>query len=381
LTLVLIPLEARIRRESPQQLAGFRAQLLGATVILGVVIAGIARLVMPVVLTSPAVGLPANTVGFALQALPFLCWFALPGVLVSLYSTWMMSNGSNANTLLEGVPALAICLAALVSGGIGSLVWGTVLGVGLQAVCVAWPRVVSGDVRAPAFRGDSPAWQWFTKGFATLLVGQAIFGVTTLVDQFFAAGLGEGAISSLSYAARLVSMVNAVVSIAVTRSTLPAFARVAVDDPRRLRRVALRWASLLLFVGVAVVVIGWPLAPWVVRMLFEHGTFNASDSNSVATLLRFGLLQLPFFFPSLVLVSLHSSRGGYRILALSGLLGLIVKVVSTWLLIKPFGLNALMMSAAITYLANALWLLAVALLRPERAVLYPGGSTEANTTQ
>jgi peptidoglycan biosynthesis protein MviN/MurJ (putative lipid II flippase) len=272
----------------------------------------------------------------------------------------MMSGGRNANTLLEGVPSLAILAAVLLTGGIDSLVWGTLVGVVIQLVCVAWPRIRSGDVRAPSFGLSSSAWGPFAHGFALVLAGQAILGVTTLIDQFFAAGLGEGAISSLGYAARVVGLLSSVVAITVTRATLPVFSRATATDVRRIRRVAFQWAALLGLAGAAAALIGLMLAPWIVKVLFERGTFTAHDTERVATLVRFGLLQLPFYFSGLVFVSLHSSRGGYRIILLSGVLGLSVKVAAIWLFVGTFGLPALMMSTALMYLANLLLLLSFA---------------------
>jgi putative peptidoglycan lipid II flippase len=360
LTVVLIPLEARLRRESPEQLRTFRRELLGATIVVGLLLAAVAEMVIPVLLRSHAVGLPPRTAGSALEIVPTLAWLALVGPLVALYSTWMMSGGRNANTLLEGVPSLAILAAVLLTGGIDSLVWGTLVGVVVQLVCVAWPRIRSGDVGAPAFGLSSSAWGPFARGFALVLVGQVIFGVTTLIDQFFAASLGEGAISSLGYAARVVGLLNGVVAITATRATLPVFSRATATDARRIRRVAFQWAALLGLAGAAAALIGLMSAPWIAKVLFERGTFTAHDTERVATLLRFGLLQLPFSFYSLVFVSLHSSRGAYRVLLLSGVLGLTVKVAAIWLLIGTFGVGALMMSTALMYLANMLLLLSFA---------------------
>jgi len=55
-----------------------------------------------------------------------------------------------------------------------------------------------------------------------------------------------------------------------------------------------------------------------VQLLYERGTFTAANTDIVARLLRLGLLQLPLYVSSLVLVSLHSSLGNYRLLLVSG---------------------------------------------------------------
>jgi peptidoglycan biosynthesis protein MviN/MurJ (putative lipid II flippase) len=362
LTVVLIPLDTRLRKQPPAQVHAFRTQLLGAAIALGLLLVLAGRIAIPFLLTSHSAGLPPRTAELATQIVPTLTWVALPGILIGLYSTWMMSRGGNANTLLEGLPSLVIFLAVLVSADLESLVWGTLLGFTLQLVCVAWPSVRSREVRAPAFGFSATPWRAFAGSFTLVLAGQAILSLTILIDQFFAARLGVGAISSLGYAGRLVGLINGVMAIAITRSTLPEFSRALSADPGKIRRLALHSATVLALVGAAAAIVGWLFAPQVVRTIFEHGTFGATDTEVVTTLFRFGLLQLPFYFAGLVFASLHSSRGGYRVLVLSGVLGLTVKVVSMWLLIGAFGLKAIMMATALMYLANMVLLVGASLL-------------------
>ncbi len=108
--------------------------------------------------------------------------------------------------------------------------------------------------------------------------------------------------------------------------------------------------------GVFTLAFGWVLAPWVVHLLFERGTFTAGDTLTVARLLRFGLLQLPFYFSTLVFVSLHSSQGRYRLLLMSGVLGLSAKAVAIYYLLDTFSVGALMLSGVVVYAANTLLL-------------------------
>ena len=225
LTVVLIPLEARLRRESPEPAQRLSWRGAWCDDPAGGAPGRRRGVVIPLVIASKAVALPQRTADLALQMVPTLAWLGFVGPLVALYSTWMMSGGRNTNTLLEGVPSLAILAAVLVSGSIDSLIVGTLVGVSLQLICVAWPGIGSGAVRIPVFRLSSPAWKSFTHGFALVVLGQVIIGATTLIDQFFAAGLGEGAIHSIGYAARLVGLLNGVVALTATRATLPVFSR------------------------------------------------------------------------------------------------------------------------------------------------------------
>lgn len=355
LAVTLIPAEARIRSESPAGLRQFRAELLGMTLLLGVALVLLARFSLPALLQGSFVGLPPRTAALAGTMAPKLAWLALPGVLVALYSTWMMSAGRHANTLLEGVPAVAILVAVLLSSGVEALVWGTLAGAAAQLALVALPTRLHGAQPPPAFGLASAHWLPFWRGFGIMMLGTAVSTFATLIDQLFAARLGEGAISSLGFAGRLIALAMGILATAVTRATLPVFSRSAAEGGP-VRGLALRWAAVTGLVGTAVAVLGWLLAPWAVHLLYERGTFTAANTEIVAHLLRLGLLQVPLYVTSLVLVSLHSSLGNYRLLLASGVLGITVKVLASYLLLPAFGAGALMLSAAAVYGVNTLLL-------------------------
>lgn len=360
LSVVLIPLAARLSQGPPEEWRRFRAELLGVTMVAGIGLAVTGLVFLPGFLSSTWVGLPAATASLAVRMVPVLAWLVPAGLLVGLYSTWVMTKGGHANTLLEGVPALGILVGVLLLGGIEPLVWGVLAGTMVQLSCLA--AVSEGRTpEAPALSLSAPAWAPFWQGFGVMLLGQAIMSFTGLIDQFFAARLGEGAISALGYAMRIIALVLGVVATALTRATLPVFSQARIEGVAGVRRLAFRWAGLMALAGCAALLLGWLLAPWAVRLLFQRGTFTAGDTTTVAQLLRLGLIQLPFYFASLVLVSLTSSLGRYRLLLASGVLGLSVKALASYLLLPYLGVGGLMLSHAVVYAANTLLLARLAL--------------------
>lgn len=356
LVVILIPLAARIRHEAPGELRRFRAELLGLTLVGGAILAPAGFIGLPRLLTSAWLKLPGRTVDLATQMVPVLAWLVPLGLLIALYSTWTMSARRHLNTLLEGAPAVGVLCAVLLVGGIEPLIWGTLAGTLVQlGLLVARSSDPVADVR-PIFSVSSPQWSLFWQGFGVVMLGQAIMSLTTVIDQFFAARLGQGAISSLGYAGRILALALSLVATAVTRSTLPVFSHSRATAVVDARHLAFRWAALLALAGIVILGTGWLLAPWAVRLLYQRGTFSGGDTEVVARLLRFGLLQVPFYLSSLVLVSLHSSYGRYRLLLASGVVGLSAKVVANFLLLPQFNVGALMLSNAAVYAANTVLL-------------------------
>lgn len=354
LAVLLIPLEARIRRERPETLGRFRAEMLAGALGVGALLSIAAAILLPGLLASPWVGLPTRTVSLALELVPLLSWFTIGGIVVGLYSTWIMSAGGHANTLLEGLPAVGILAAVLLGGGVEALAWGTLAGllVQLSASIAVQEEAVKG--RLPRFSLTSSYWTPFRRGFGVMMLGQVVISLTSIIDQFLAAGLDEGAISSLGYSARVLALVLTVFATAVTRATLPVFSSTAAEGGAGLRSLALRWAWVMGLAGIAVAAIGWAAAPTGVRLLFERGTFDAVDTASVSRILRFSLLQVPFYCASLVLVSLHSSQGRYGLLLAGAIVALVVKTTASIILLPTLGVAGLMLSYAAMYGANLL---------------------------
>lgn len=352
LTVILIPMAARIRHDSPAALVHFRGELLGFTLVLGVALAVLARVALPRLLATSWLGLPAQTVELATAMVSVMAWVVVPGLLAGLYSVWMMSAGGNANTLLEGLPALGVLVAVLITDGIEPLIWGTLAGTVAQFLFVLALMRAPGERHRPSFGLTSPHWPVFWQAFGVMILGQAVMSLTTLVDQFFAARLPEGAISTLGFAGRIIALILGVVAIAITRAMLPVFARTGAEANGDVRALALRWTGWLSIAGVVVAAMAWLLSPWAVRTLFERGTFTPDDTMRVASVLRFGLVQLPFYFGSLVLVSMHASLARYKLLLASGVLGLGAKVVSSFLLLPVYGVGGLMLAQAVVYASN-----------------------------
>jgi putative peptidoglycan lipid II flippase len=276
------------------------------------------------------------------------------GVVIGLFSAWMLAAGRHVNTLLESVPALTILVALLMfpDGGVKPLLWGTLAGFFLHLTTLAVPLVRQGEIAAPRFVRLAPQWTPFWQGFGIMLTGQVLMSFTGIIDQFFAARLGTGAIATLSYANRILTLILGMGAMAVSRATLPVFSRAQAQGAQQTNRVATHWVRFLFGLGVFTMIASWWLAEVGVQLLFERGAFTERNTVIVAEVLRIGLIQVPFYFAGLVFVSYLSSRGLYGWLLWSGIIGLCVKLIGNATLIPVFGVGGIAFSTAIMYAIN-----------------------------
>lgn len=358
LVAVLVPLAARLHASDQVGMPRFRAELLGLALTAGFVLALLAWAGIRTVLLLGRSGLPEDMARIAEAALPVLVLTLPLGVLIGLQSAWMLSAGQHVNTLFDAIPALFIggAILAFPGAGITPLVWGTVAGCCAHLLALLVPALRARVIEAPCFSWTSPQWRPFWQGFSVMLAGQALMSLTTVVDQFYAATLGTGANATLGYANRVLSLLLALAAVAVSRATLPVFSRCVADGGGRLHDVAAYWTRLMFAAGVLAMLACYALAPWAVGLLFERGQFGADDTRQVASALRFGLPQLPFYFSSMVLVSHALSQRRYHLIFWCGVLGCSAKIAGNMLLVPSLGVNGIALATTFVFAVNALFL-------------------------
>jgi peptidoglycan biosynthesis protein MviN/MurJ (putative lipid II flippase) len=296
----------------------------------------------------------AQTAAIAADMAPMLIMLVPLGLLNCLFSAWMLADGRHANTLMEGIPAfvIAITILAFSNGGIEPLVWGTVAGAVFHLAGFAVILGRRGEIGYPRFSFRSPAWPWFWQGFGVMLAGNALMNLIAIADLFFATHLGTGAIATLSYANRMLFLILALGGTAISRATLPVFSNTQGEDSAQVHRLATRWVHLMLGLGAVAMVVVWTVAPYAVKLLFERGAFTAKDTLAVSEVLRYGAVQMPFYFAALVLVSSLVSKGKHKLVAAGAAINLVVKIAANYLLVPVLGMNGIILATGIMYMVS-----------------------------
>lgn len=351
LTVVLVPLAAQLRQDGGGELPRFRAELLGLALLIGSALGLAAWLTLPSLMRSGWLGLSGGVLDEALRmsfGLPLL----IPlGALSGLLSAWLLAGGQHRNTLFEAIPALTLLVFLVLPHGWvpEPLLWGTVIGFALHMLALAAPSRQRGESLRPVFTRHSPAWQGFWSGIGIMAVGQILLSITNLIDQFFAVGLGVGALSTLSYANRILALLLGLGATAIGRATLTVFAEAQMKDKSSATRLALHWTVVMFVAGCAMSLIGWLASPWMVALLFQRGAFTAEDTSAVVAILQLFVLQLPFYFAGLVLVSALAAQRRHSLIAMTGVLSLVFKCVVVDFLVARYQLKGLVISTVAMY--------------------------------
>lgn len=228
--------------------------------------------------------------------------------LVSLAALVMgMLNAKN----VFGMPALSSCffnLGSMIGGaaigwwidpawGKNSLIGfaiGVVIGGLAQLVCQFPALAKTGYRFAADFRWNDSGVKKILQLMLPAVISASVTQINVVVNSMFAFGVGEGAVSWLGYAFRLMQLPIGVFGVAVATVTLPAMSRAALEGiTAEFRTTLSKGLRLVVFLVLPSTVGLVLLAEPIISVVFERGRFDAADRIATAGALRaygYGLL-------------------------------------------------------------------------------------------
>lgn len=296
---VVLPLSIRMR-ERWSQATVVRFQNLAAALFLIPVVIYMVILTLRGgwILALMAPRLPDETRLWVYRLIPIM---ALPGMALMVVTMGKSVLNANRRFGVAGAMPLVggvIILAALVMGAGPLGIWCLPLGFLVSAmvqllvtlgfaartgcVAVARPAAPPGELRRLWDLGGV-----FLLSQVALLCGMA-------ADRYFATGLEVGSVSALAYTASIVNMGTQVFSLSVTVVMFTRMAEmIAVGDMGRcgeyVRDNMLRQMRIVVPGSLALSL----AAPEIVRVLFQHGVFDAADAARTAGVMSIYVLALP----------------------------------------------------------------------------------------
>ncbi len=298
---VLVPAWLKVKdAKGPAAAAAFGGRVLGTISVLLIAIAAVAGLSMPLIMTTLAPGFAGTqtlhlAVNDARLMLPYLA-FAGPATV-----TMALLNANGRFALTAFAPLLFnIALLAVMSVLIflqrdayeaAHAIAATVGLAGLLQVLILISRG-STSASPPRVAIDSEMMEFFTKAIPGMISGAG--PQILLVGGAIVASASPSAVSWLYFANRLIELPLGIVGVAVGAVLIPELTRaVRADDGTAIAHAQSRSLELALALALPAMLGLIALSTPVVRLLFEHGAFGASDTDGTARALDWLALGLP----------------------------------------------------------------------------------------
>ncbi len=289
-------------------------------------------------------------------ALFFLSLFAvLSGTLYALRSfTWPAFAGATFNAAIVVVTVAAAPIIGIQAAALGWLVGA------LAQFALQLPGLQGARLRF-TLDWSHPGLRQIALLYAPVMVSLVVDTlVIRLISYRLANSVGEGSISYMNWATTLMQFPHGLVATAISIAILPTLSRQAaavvrgVPDAENAFRdtlgLGLRLAIVLILPAtVGLFVLGTPI----VDLLFQHGAFNAADTEITVLALRLYLLGLPFAALDLLLIYAFYAQQDTLTPALIGVLSLVVYLMIALSLMPTQGLFSLMIADSVKHLIHA----------------------------
>ena len=257
--------------------------------------------------------------------------FAAPAFASSFFNLSMITVGAGLGWWLD--PQFGE--RALIGLALGALVGG------LLQLAVQLP-----SLRGVGFR-FRPDFRWRDPGVAKVLglMGPAVVAasavqVNVLVNSVFASMLGDGPVSWLQYAFRLMQLPLGVFGMAIATVTLPLISRSAQrNDIPEFRGTLARGIRLALLMTIPSALGLIFLAEPIISVIFERGRFDAADTIETAGALRYYALGLVAYSALKVITPAFYALDRRFMPMLVGFLAIGTNLVLNWIFIFKLGLG------------------------------------------
>jgi len=313
----------------------------------------VAAVVMGILNTRHMFGVPAAAaaffnVGSVIGGLACAAWFA-PGFL-----------GSVVTELRGGPPAAD--LPGFAERAILGMALGTLVG-GVLQLAVQMPTLWRVGYRwRPVLAWRDPALRQVLRLMAPATIGAAAVQVNVFVNNNFASYLGDGAVSWLNVAFRLMQLPIGLFGVAIGTVTLPTVSRHAARGDTNAMRTALAdalemVALLCIPAAAGLAVFGVPI----IGLLYEHGRFGADDTLASAHALSAYALGLAGYAGIKVVAPAFYALDDARTPMRVALLSMATNLALNWTFVRVLGFGhvGLALSTSAVALANFLILLVV----------------------
>lgn len=189
------------------------------------------------------------------------------------------------------------------------------------------------------------------------LVGIGVLQISTIINLYFASGLGEGVLSQIYWADRLLEFPLSLISVSIGAALLPTLSvSVANKDRGEFKLQSTHSLLMNLFLSVPCAAGLYVLAEPIIEVLFMRGLFTQADVVATAVILKIYALALVFISLNRVLAPLFFAHKDTWTPMLAGIIGLVFHAISSFLLVDRFGVRGLMYSVCLMNFVTLIYL-------------------------
>jgi len=227
--------------------------------------------------TPGKVELTASMIRIMFPYILFVSLVSLAGGVLNVYRRFAIPAFTPVLLNLSIIGA-ALFLAPYCDPPIKALAWGVFIGGAAQLALQLRPLARIGMLGRPRFDWRDPGVRRVLAAMGPAVLGVSAAQISALINTQLAAALGDGRISWITYADRLMEFPTALLGVALGTVLLPSLAKSHADGNPAQYTSLLDWGLRLAFMlALPAAVALWVLAIPLVSTMYQYGRFTAND--------------------------------------------------------------------------------------------------------
>jgi putative peptidoglycan lipid II flippase len=305
--------------------------------------------------------------------LPFLVFISLAAVVMGMLNTKgrffapaMASSFFNLGSIIGGV-GLAAIMPRYGQPAIVGMAFGTLIG-GVLQLAVQLPSLNATGFRyRPILKLKDPGLLRILKLMVPATIGLSATQINIFINTNFASSCPEGSVSWLNYAFRLVQLPIGLFGVALSIAMMPVLARHAANKDIGAMKDTLASSLNMVFCLTLPATAGLILLSQpIIRLIFEHGAFTATDTVATAQTLSYYAIGLFAYSANKVLVPAFYALDKTRYPVAASFLAILFNIIIINLTIDRFQHLSIAFATSCTMLLNFLFLTTVLYFKMER---------------
>ena len=298
--------------------------------------------------------------------LPFLIFISLSAVVMGMLNTKgkffipaMASSFFNLGSIIGGV-SLAYILPKYGQPAIVGMAVGTLIG-GLMQLGIQIPALLqTGFKYKPILDLKDPGLHRILKLMIPATIGLSATQINIFVNTNFASTCGDGAVSWLYYAFRLVQLPIGVFGVALSIAMLPVLAKQAAQkDISKMKKTMISSLTMVFLLTLPATAWLMLLSEPIIRIIFERGAFTPFDTLATANTLTFFSIGLFAYSANKVLVPAFYALDKTKYPVIASFIAVGFNIVIVYFTIDRYQHLSIAFSTSCTMLINFTFLMTV----------------------
>ncbi|MBQ4472342.1 MAG: murein biosynthesis integral membrane protein MurJ [Alphaproteobacteria bacterium] len=192
------------------------------------------------------------------------------------------------------------------------------------------------------------------KKMAPGVLGSGVYQINLFLDTLFVSLVGAGAMSWLNYAQHLFQLPIGIIGVAIGTALLPVLSHhIKAGEKEQANTQLNRGLELSIAMSGASMIGLIVLAEPIIRTLFEHGMFNATDTTNTANALVVFAIGLPAYMMTKALSPFFYARGDTTTPVKIAIVGVILNAILALTLMQFWGYIGIALATGLTTWINA----------------------------